>query len=100
MEQYSNVLKALQGMQAPSAGGLTYEQQSENYNAFSDLMRKGIYIPDLLKRIDELESEVKALETRPGRDAESFPARREAVKVISLHASRWSTRGPSTRVRD
>lgn len=67
--QYSNVMKALQGMQ--SAGGLTYEQQSENYNAFSDLMRKGVYIPDLLRRIDELESEVKALEARPGRDADA-----------------------------
>lgn len=66
--QYSNVLKALQGMQG-SAQGLSYAQQSENYSTFSELMRKGVYLPDMLKRLDELESKVKTLETRPKHDA-------------------------------
>lgn len=66
--QYSNVLKALQGMQG-SAQGLSYAQQSENYSTFSELMRKGVYLPDMLKRLDELESKVKTLETHPKHDA-------------------------------
>ena len=66
--QYSNVLKALQEMQG-SAQGLSYAQQSENYSTFSELMRKGVYLPDMLKRLDELESKVKTLETQPKHDA-------------------------------
>lgn len=72
MEQYSNVMKALQGMQSPataSAPGLTYEQQSDNYTAFSELMKKGVYLPDLIKRMDELEAKVKTLEAQPKHDA-------------------------------
>ena len=72
MEQYSNVMKALQGMQSPataSAPGLTYEQQSDNYNTFSELMKKGVYLPDLIKRMDELEAKVKTLEAQPKHDA-------------------------------
>lgn len=72
MEQYSNVMKALQGMQSPataSAPGLTYEQQSANYSAFSELMKKGVYLPDLMTRMEELEAKVKSLEAQPRHDA-------------------------------
>lgn len=58
---YDNILKALNQPQqpAPAQGGLTFQQQSDNYTAFSDLMKQGVYIPDLLKRIDALEAQVK-----------------------------------------
>ena len=70
MEQYSNVMKALQGMQSPAtAQGLTYEQQSANYAAFSELMKKGVYLPDLMTRMEELEAKVKSLEAQPRHDA-------------------------------
>ena len=55
---YSSILKALE-KDDPQQGGLSYQQQTENYSAFSDLMKQGIYIPDLLKRIDALEAQVK-----------------------------------------
>lgn len=55
---YSSILKALE-KEDPQQGGLSYQQQTENYSAFSDLMKQGVYIPDLLKRIDALEAQVK-----------------------------------------
>ena len=55
---YSSILKALE-KDDPQQGGLSYQQQTENYTAFSDLMKQGVYIPDLLKRIDALEAQVK-----------------------------------------
>lgn len=69
--QYSNVMKALQGMQSSTgqASGLTYEQQSANYATFSELMKKGVSLPDMIRRMDELESKVKALESQPRHDA-------------------------------
>ena len=57
---YDNILKALnQPQSTPAQGGLTFQQQSDNYSAFSDLMKQGVYIPDLLKRIDALEAQVR-----------------------------------------
>lgn len=73
-EQYSNILKALGGTPqanepAPSMGGLSMAQQAENYDTFSKLMREGIYLPDLIKRLDDMETKIKTLESQPKHDA-------------------------------
>ena len=85
--QYSNILKALGGVSqatepAPSAGGLSMAQQAENYSAFSELMKQGIHIPTLLKRLDDMESKVKTLESQPKHDtnAELLAVMEAAVK--------------------
>ena len=81
--QYNNILKALGGNQGQQAqtGGLTLQQQADNYTTFQNLMNKGIYLPDLLKRIDDLESKVS--EMKPARqemDLELFAVMESAVK--------------------
>lgn len=73
-EQYSNILKALGGTPqadepAPSTGGLSMAQQAENYDTFSKLMREGVYLPDLIKRLDDMETKIKTLESQPKHDA-------------------------------
>lgn len=52
--RYANILAALDSGKDKSK--LTLEQQAENYSAFSKLMEDGVYIPDLLARVKELES--------------------------------------------
>ena len=57
-----NIMKALGGSQGTATGNdnngkLTLEQQSQNYNTFSELMGQGVSLPDLLKRIDDLEKQ-------------------------------------------
>lgn len=80
---YDNILKALNQPQqsAPAQGGLTFQQQSENYSAFSDLMKQGVYIPDLLKRIDTLEAQVREQGAKKDTlDADLFAVMEAAVK--------------------
>lgn len=77
---YGNILKAL-GKEDPQQGGLTYEQQSANYSAFSQMMKDGVYIPDLLKRIETLEAQVKEQSTKKDTlDADLFSVMEQAVK--------------------
>ena len=82
---YDNILKALNQPQQPApaspSGGLTFQQQSDNYSAFSDLMKQGVYIPDLLKRIDALEAQVKEQGQRKEIvDADLFSVMEASVK--------------------
>ena len=80
---YDNILKALNQPQqpAPAQSGLTFQQQSDNYSAFSDLMKQGVYIPDLLKRIDALEAQVREQGQRKDTmDADLFSVMEAAVK--------------------
>lgn len=85
--QYSNILKALGGTPqanepAPSMGGLSMAQQAENYDLFSKMMKEGVYLPDLIKRLDNMEAKVKALESQPKQDtnAELLAVMEQAVK--------------------
>lgn len=83
--QYSNILKALGAPQANapvSTGGLSMVQQAENYTAFDELMKQGVHIPTLLKRLDDMESKVRALESQPRHDtnAELLAVMEQAVK--------------------
>lgn len=82
---YDNILKALNQPQQPTpaspSGGLSFQQQSDNYAAFSDLMKQGVYIPDLLKRIDALEAQVKEQGQRKDvMDADLFSVMEASVK--------------------
>ena len=77
---YDNILKAL-GKEDPQQTGLSYQQQTENYQTFSDLMKQGVYIPDLLKRIETLEAQVRAQGTRKdAMDADLFSVMEASVK--------------------
>lgn len=89
--QYSNILKAINGTSAntpdpatmaPQTGGLTMAQQAENYDTFSKLMREGVYLPDLIKRLDDMETKIKTLESQPRHDtnAELLAVMEAAVK--------------------
>ena len=74
---YENILKAMK-----PGEGLTVQQQSDNYKAFSELMKEGVYIPDLLKKIDTMEKRIEALD-KPKEsvlDAELFSVMENSVK--------------------
>lgn len=83
MTEYSNILKAIQ------PNKLTPQQQTENFDAFKRLQDQGVSIPDLLKRLDDLEQKVERLsESKPGPvDAELFAMMAEAVKEDNAVAS-------------
>ena len=81
--QFVNARRALESMGMIGSGnGLTMEQQSANYAAFNELMKEGISIPDLLKRMDDMESKIKTLESQPKHDtnAELLAVMEAAVK--------------------
>lgn len=76
---FDNIRKALGQTQQPP--GLSYQQQSDNYSVFSDLMKEGVYIPDLLKRIETLEAQVKEQSVKKDTlDADLFSVMEQAVK--------------------
>lgn len=79
---YDNILKALSKQEEPAPqAGLTLQQQSDNYSAFSDLMKQGVYIPDLLKRIDALEAQVREQgQKKDTIDADLFSVMEASVK--------------------
>ena len=77
---YSNILKALGG-QGQQPSGLTMQQQSDNYNAFSELMKQGVYLPDLMKRMEGMEAKIKEMdERRSAEDMDLFAVMESAVK--------------------
>lgn len=82
--QYSNILSALgqnQGQTPAPTQGLTNQQQADNYRVFQDLMKKGVYIPDVMKRLDDLEDKVKTMqEAKPDVNKELFAVMEAAVK--------------------
>lgn len=89
---YDNILKAISGQnqsQPPvheesnkMSRQLSTLEQSQNYETFSMLMKEGVYLPDLIKRLDDMEAKVKALESQPKQDtnAELLAVMEQAVK--------------------
>ena len=76
---YGNILKAL-GKPSQSSG-LTIQQQSDNYSAFSELMKQGVYLPDLMKRMEGMEAKIKEMdERRSAEDMDLFAVMESAVK--------------------
>ena len=75
---YENILKAVNS----EGKALSTKQQADNYSTFSELMKQGVYLPDLLKKIDDLESRVDEM-GKPKEnpiDAELFAVMEQAVK--------------------
>ena len=78
MSDYSNILNALN---SKSQSKLTPAQEVANYSAFSDLQKQGVYLPDLMKRLDDLESKVRSMDASgPKMDKEVFLVMEAAVK--------------------
>lgn len=77
--QYSNIAQAVR--EGPQKANLTYQQQADNYNTFSELMKQNVYLPDLVKRLDALEAKVRELD-RPHdqTDRELFAVMEKSVK--------------------
>lgn len=84
MTDYSNILNAIKS--PPPTGEtkkLTTAQELDNYAAFSDLQKSGVYLPDLVKmagRVEELERRIDELGANPAEDEELFEAMEAAVK--------------------
>lgn len=77
---YGNILKALGG-QGQQPSGLTMQQQSDNYSAFSELMKQGVYLPDLMKRMEGMEAKIKEMDARrSAEDMDLFAVMESAVK--------------------
>jgi len=90
---YDNILKAVK-----PGEGLTVQQQSDNYKAFGEMMKDGVYIPDLLRKINDMERRIEALD-KPREsviDAELFSVMENSVKedptVIEAKASLQSAK--------
>lgn len=67
-----------------TAPKLTPGQQVENYNMFSEMMKQGVYLPDLVKKVDVLTAEVESLKTKAKTevDTELFEAMEASVKGV------------------
>ena len=75
---YENIMKA---MNKPGEG-LTTKQQSDNYELFSKMMKEGVYLPDLIQKINALESKVDEM-SKPKEnviDAQLFAVMEQAVR--------------------
>ena len=79
MVEYSNIMNAIN---SGSGKGLTTAQQAENYDLFGKMMKEGVYLPDLIKKIDGLEKKVEDL-SKPKEspmDAQLFSVMEQAVR--------------------
>lgn len=67
-----------------TAPKLTLDQQAENYNMFSEMMKQGVYLPDLVKKVDVLTAEVESLKTKAKTevDTDLFEAMEASVKGV------------------
>lgn len=73
---YDNIMNALK-----TQSKLTPSQEVENYNAFSTLQKEGVYLPDLMKRINDMETRLAGYEkSRQEADADLFAVMEQAVR--------------------
>ena len=75
---YENIKNAI----SSSGKGLTPQQQAENYDLFGKMMKEGISLSDLVKKVDALETEVKDLKKpkESPMDAQLFSVMEQAVR--------------------
>lgn len=75
---YENILNAVKSSK------LTPAQEIENYSAFSELQKQGVYLPDMVKKMSEFDEMKKRLDelsaSKPSVDAELFAVMEQAVK--------------------
>lgn len=76
--EYENIQKLLNN----PGNGLTTQQQSDNYELFNKLMKDNVYLPDLMRKIDDLEKRVNEMDKPKENpiDAELFAVMEQAVK--------------------
>lgn len=60
MSDYSNILNALN---SKPQSKLTPAQEVANYSAFSDLQKQGVYLPDVMEKLKELDELKKRLDS-------------------------------------
>lgn len=95
---YDNIQKILNG---GSGDGLSVTQKSDNYETFNRLMKENVYLPDLLRKIDDLEKKVNDMDKPKENpiDAELFGVMEQAVKDDPAVASaRHTLQNEKTRV--
>ena len=75
---YENIQKMLNS----SGNGLTTQQQSDNYELFNKMMKDNVYLPDLVRKIDDLEKKINEMDKPKENpiDAELFAVMEQAVK--------------------
>lgn len=78
---YDNILSALN--KPGQTGKLSSAQELDNYSTFSDLQKQGVYLPDLVakvKEVDELKRRLDEVEkSRPALDTAIFSTMEAAV---------------------
>lgn len=74
---YENIQKAL-----GTGNALSAQQQADNYDMFGRMMKEGVYLPDIVKKIDALESEVKEMRKpkESAMDAQLFAVMEQSVR--------------------
>lgn len=79
---FDNILQAVTSTQTQTAypTSLTNQQIVDNHRAFEELQRSGVYIPDLMRRLESLETQVRTMSEQPKVDPDLFPMMEMAVK--------------------
>lgn len=75
---YDHIIEAVRGQSR-----LTPAQEVENYAAFSDLQKQGVYLPELVKKMqefDDLKKRFDEMDSRPSVDAELFAVMEQTVR--------------------
>mgnify|MGYP006886753797 CR=1 FL=1 len=76
---YDHIIEAVRGQSR-----LTPAQEVENYAAFSDLQKNGVYLPELMKKMQEFDDLKKRFDemdrSKPSVDAELFAVMEQTVR--------------------
>ena len=75
---YDHIIEAVRGQSR-----LTPAQEVENYATFSDLQKQGVYLPELVKKMqefDDLKKRFDEMDSRPSVDAELFAVMEQTVR--------------------
>ena len=79
---YENIAKAVG--RTTTNPRLTPSQEVDNYNAFSELQKQGIYLPDLVKKLsqfDDMKRRLDEMDERKSKaDADLFAVMEQAVR--------------------
>lgn len=75
---YDNILRAMEG----SGKELSVKEKSDNYELFNRMMKDGVYLPGLVKKIEDLEKKVDEMGKPKDNpiDAELFAVMESAVR--------------------
>lgn len=79
MTMFENIMQAVTSTQTQTSypTALSNQQIVENHRAFEELQKSGVYLPDLMKRLESLETQVRSM-SEP--DPDLFPMMEAAVR--------------------